>query len=69
MSDERESRAKGYDRLYEEFDSPLMRRMRLEAYDEDIGQHSWVTAEELAKDILLLGLSSGSRLLDRKSVV
>src|SRR5260370_16923136 len=53
-----------YDNLYEHFDSPLMRQLRAEAYGQDIGQHSWVTAEELLADIPKLKLSPESRLLD-----
>lgn len=53
-----------YDKLYEHFDSPLMRQLRAEAYGQDIGQHSWVTAEELLADIPKLKLSPDSRLLD-----
>jgi cyclopropane fatty-acyl-phospholipid synthase-like methyltransferase len=41
-----------------------MRQLRREAYGEDIGQHSWVTAAELRRDIALLALSSSSRVLD-----
>ena len=53
-----------YDKLYAHFDSPLMRQLRAEAYGQDIGQHSWVTAEELLADIPKLKLSPESRLLD-----
>jgi cyclopropane fatty-acyl-phospholipid synthase-like methyltransferase len=53
-----------YDKLYEHFDSPLLRQLRAEAYGQDIGQHSWVTAEELLADIPKLKLSPESRLLD-----
>ncbi len=53
-----------YDKLYEHFDSPLMRQLRAEAYGEDIGQHSWITAEELRADIPKLKLSPESCLLD-----
>jgi SAM-dependent methyltransferase len=56
--------AQGYDRFYAEFDSPVSRQMREEAYGEDIGQHSWVTAEELRGDIALLELTRTSRVLD-----
>jgi len=56
--------AKGYDPLYAAFDSPLMRRLRQEAYGEDIGQHSWVTADELRSDLRRLSLTTSSRLLD-----
>jgi SAM-dependent methyltransferase len=55
---------RGYDNLYEEFDSPLGRQLRCEAYGEDIGQHSWLTADDLQEDISRLELSRASRLLD-----
>lgn len=58
------SRAEGYDSFYKAFDSPLMRELRKEAYGEDIGQHSWVTAEELRTDLSRLALTPSSRLLD-----
>jgi SAM-dependent methyltransferase len=59
-----DSKAQGYDSTYREFDSPLMRQLRQEAYGEDIGQHSWVVAAELREDISRLGLSRSSRFLD-----
>jgi SAM-dependent methyltransferase len=54
----------GYDALYAAFDTPLARRLRREAYGEDIGQHSWVTAGELRRDMARLGLSPAIRLVD-----
>lgn len=54
----------GYEAFYQAFDSPLMRQVRREAYGEDIGQHSWVTAHEMRADIVRLGLSPSSRFLD-----
>jgi SAM-dependent methyltransferase len=60
----KESLADGYESFYREFDSPLMRQLRREAYGEDIGQHSWVGAEELRGDIHRLKLSPSSRFLD-----
>lgn len=57
-------RADAYESFYREFDSPLMRRLRREAYGEDIGQHSWVVSEELRADVHRLGLAASSRLLD-----
>ena len=54
----------GYDGLYRDFDSPLMQKVRAEAYGKDIGQHSWVTAEELEQHVARLNLSPASRLLD-----
>jgi SAM-dependent methyltransferase len=53
-----------YDSTYREFDSALMRRIRSEAYGEDIGQHSWVTAGQLREDVGRLRLAPSSRLLD-----
>ncbi len=56
--------ARSYDQAYSEFGSPLMRQIRQEAYGHDIGQHSWVTAEELLADISRLNLSPAGRFLD-----
>jgi SAM-dependent methyltransferase len=64
MDTSQESPADGYESFYREFDSSLMRQLRLEAYGEDIGQHSWVSAEELREDIQRLKLSPSSRFLD-----
>ena len=47
MSRSTELLADKYESFYREFDSPLMRKLRREAYGEDIGQHSWVSADEL----------------------
>jgi SAM-dependent methyltransferase len=41
-----------------------MRRIRREAYGEDIGQHSWVGADEVRRDVERLGLNRSSRVLD-----
>jgi cyclopropane fatty-acyl-phospholipid synthase-like methyltransferase len=60
----KESEGRGYDNLYEGFDSPLMKKLRREACGEDIGQHSWITAEELRDIIPRVKLSRASRLLD-----
>jgi SAM-dependent methyltransferase len=64
MESAEELGSRGYDRLYQEFDSPLMRQVRAEAYGKDIGQHSWVTAEELEHHVARLKLTRASRLLD-----
>jgi SAM-dependent methyltransferase len=53
-----------YDATYREFDTPLMRQIRREAFETDIGQYSWVTAEEIRTDIPRLNLTKESRLLD-----
>jgi SAM-dependent methyltransferase len=54
----------GYDSTYEGFDSPLARELRLEAYGEDIGQHSWVLAGEFRADMARLRILPTTRLLD-----
>ena len=41
-----------------------MQRIRREGYGEDIGQHSWVTADEMRADIGRLELTSSSKLID-----
>ena len=64
MSAREKSEDRGYDDFYKDFDSPLMQRLRVEAYSKDIGQHSWVTAEDLEEDVRRLALSRASRLLD-----
>lgn len=56
--------ATGYNSTYKIFDSPLMRKIRLEAYGEDIGQHSWVSAAELRNHIAALGLTVEDIVLD-----
>lgn len=60
----RELSSEGYDRFYQDFDSPLMQRIRHEAYGDDIGQYSWVTKEDLESDVARLGLTAVSRILD-----
>ena len=58
------SSANDYDSFYHEFDAPWMQQLRRDAYGEDIGQHSWVTADELRADVVRLGVSTSSRLVD-----
>jgi len=64
MSDSIGPHEAAYDATYAQFDSPLMRRLRKQAYGKDIAQHSWVTAEELDDTIPRLAMSSSGRLLD-----
>jgi SAM-dependent methyltransferase len=64
MSAPVESEGRNYDESYRDFDSPLSQQLRREAYGKDIGQHSWVTAEELEQDLPKLELSRASRFLD-----
>ena len=64
MSDALKPEGRSYDDFYREFNSPMSKRLRQEAYGTDIGQHSWVTAEELEANISRLKLTDSSRLLD-----
>jgi SAM-dependent methyltransferase len=64
MGDAVKSEGRSYDDFYSEFNSPMSQRLRQEAYGTDIGQHSWVTAEELEANISRLKLTGASRLLD-----
>ena len=53
-----------YNASYGEFRSALYAEIRREAFGEDIGQQSWITAEEQDGFIRHLSLGSGRTLLD-----
>jgi len=53
-----------YDANYGNFDSQLYSEIRREAFGEDIGQNSWLTAGEQDKFLSWLALSPGKVLLD-----
>jgi len=53
-----------YDAQYGSLDSRLQKEIRAEAFGEDIGQNSWLTADEQDLFIGWLALSPGERLLD-----
>ena len=60
----RDARATYYDTNYDNFQTELYSEIRREAFGEDIGQNSWMTASE--QDVFLdwLHLSAGKKLLD-----
>jgi SAM-dependent methyltransferase len=60
----KQSRADRYESFYREFDSPLMQKIRRETFGEDIGLHSWGSAEEMRADVARLNVSSSSRIVD-----
>src|SRR5208283_5735742 len=64
MNQSKEPPKPNYESLYQEFESTLMRELRHDAYSEDIGQHSWVTASDLRRDAARLGISADGLLLD-----
>ena len=53
-----------YDANYARFTSDLYTAIRSEAFGEDIGQNSWLTASEQNAFLPLLNLSPGRNLLD-----
>jgi SAM-dependent methyltransferase len=53
-----------YDVNYGNFQTSLYEEIRRDAYGEDIGQYSWLTAGEHDKFISWLGLAPGRALLD-----
>ena len=53
-----------YDANYGQFSTELYATIRREAYGEDIGQHSWLTAAEHDLFIGWMGLNEQSRVLD-----
>ena len=53
-----------YDTNYGNFDTELYSEIRREAFGEDIGQNSWLTADEQDRFLSWLDLSPGKVLLD-----
>ena len=53
-----------YDANYSNFQTELYEQIRRQAFREDIGQHSWLTAEEQNKFLGWLDLAPGKKLLD-----
>jgi ubiquinone/menaquinone biosynthesis C-methylase UbiE len=53
-----------YDANYGHFQTQLYEEIRREAFGEDIGQSSWITADEQDRFLSHLNLSRGKRLLD-----
>jgi SAM-dependent methyltransferase len=53
-----------YDANYANFASNLYQEIRSEAFGEDLGQNSWLTAPELLKFVDWLQLKPGGQLLD-----
>ncbi|MEP6573587.1 MAG: class I SAM-dependent methyltransferase [Gemmatimonadota bacterium] len=64
MTSSPDPEGRSYEDVYRDIDAPLNRQLRVDAYGTDIGQHSWVTVEDLRADLVRLRLSAASRLLD-----
>jgi cyclopropane fatty-acyl-phospholipid synthase-like methyltransferase len=56
--------ASHYEANYKNFQSNLYAQIRQEAFGEDIGQNSWLTASEQDRFVKWLDLAAGKRLLD-----
>lgn len=61
---ERQRSSAHYDTNYGNFQTQLYTDIRREAFGEDIGQNSWLTADELDAFLGALGLTTGNTLLD-----
>ena len=64
MPGKADSRVRHYDANYGNFQTELYAEIRREAFGEDIGQSSWLTADEQDRFLGPLELSHGKRLLD-----
>lgn len=53
-----------YDANYKNFETELYAEIRREAFGEDIGQSSWISADEQDRTLGMLNLSPGKSLLD-----
>src|SRR5437868_11272898 len=53
-----------YDANYLNFESELYEQIRRDAFGEDIGQSSWITADEQDRFLHVLNLAPGKSLLD-----
>ena len=53
-----------YNTYYDKFAEEAQRAVRLETYREDIGQSSWMTADELRHFIKLLEIDNRSKVLE-----
>src|SRR6185312_11472543 len=64
MPGKADSRVRHYDANYGKFQTELYAEIRREAFGEDIGQTSWLTADEQDLFLSWLDLTKPSRLLD-----
>lgn len=53
-----------YDANYKNFETELYAEIRREAFGDDIGQSSWITADEQDRTLPMLNLAAGKSLLD-----
>ena len=64
MSSREKSIRREYSAVYSQFDSSLTQKVRSEAFEEDIGQHSWIVANDLREYLDWLALSAADHVLD-----
>ena len=58
------SKGESYYNLYQRFTHPVLEEIRKEAYGVDIGQNSWLTADELERFVDWLRLAPGGHVLE-----
>jgi len=58
------SKVKLYTGTYKNYSDEIYQAIRKEAFGEDIGQNSWLTADEFREMFSLLGLTAGSNVLE-----
>ena len=64
MSSREKSIRREYSAVYSQFDSSLIQKVRSEAFEEDIGQHSWIVAKDLREYLDWFALSTTDHVLD-----
>jgi 2-polyprenyl-3-methyl-5-hydroxy-6-metoxy-1,4-benzoquinol methylase len=64
MGSKSKPRSAQYNAVYGNFEAELYAEIRREAFGVDIGQNSWLTADEQDRFVEWLGLSPGKMLLD-----
>ena len=57
MTSREKELSRGYAAVYSRFDSSLIQKVRSEVFEEDIGQHSWLAANELREYLNWFSLS------------
>ena len=58
------SKVKLYSGTYKNYSDEIYKAIRLETFGEDIGQNSWLTADEFREMFSLLGLTGASNVLE-----
>jgi SAM-dependent methyltransferase len=57
-------KVKLYSGTYKNYSEEIYQAIRLETFDEDLGQNSWLTADEFREMFSMLGLTGSSKVLE-----